>query len=123
MVEIEGISSTKWSIFQEGNGIFGSVGGLEPSGGPWREKNIKQNVPTVAPIGRKKSASTFLLPKKKEHLGGARESPPRPPEGYQRLTLGQRSVNLGSTLGQPWVSSLAISGRFSLILPDSQIKT
>ena len=41
------------------------------------------------------------------------------PGGYQRLTLGQRWVNLGSTLGQPWVSSLAISGRFSLILPYS----
>ena len=38
-------------------------------------------------------------------------------------TLGQRWVNLRSTYGQPAVSSLAIAGRFSLILPDSSIKT
>ena len=59
---------------------------------------------------------------------------PRGLGGYQRQTSGQRWVNLGSTLGQPWVnlgstlgqpsvSSLAIAGRFSLILPDSSIKT
>ena len=52
---------------------------------------------------------------------------PRAPWGLQtpnvRSTLGQPSVNLGSTLGRRWVSSLAIAGRFSLILPDSSIKT
>ena len=65
---------------------------------------------------------TFLPPEKKEHLedlGGALERP----GGYQRLTFGQPSVNPRSTLGQRWVSSLAIAGRFSLILPDSSIKT
>ena len=45
------------------------------------------------------------------------------PGGYQRLTYGQPSVNPRSTLGQRSVSSLAIAGRFSLILPDSSIKT
>ena len=39
-----------------------------------------------------------------------------------RSTLGQRSVNVGSTFGQRWVMSLAISARFSLILLDSQMK-
>ena len=38
-------------------------------------------------------------------------------------TFGQRWVNPRSTLGQPSVSSLAISGRFSLILPDCSIMT
>ena len=38
-------------------------------------------------------------------------------------TFGQRWVNVGSTFGQRSVSSLAIAGRFSLILPDSSIKT
>ena len=41
----------------------------------------------------------------------------------RRSTLGQPTVNLRSTYGQGWVSSLAIAGRFSLILPDSSIKT
>ena len=45
------------------------------------------------------------------------------PGGYQRLTYGQPSVNVRSTFGQRSVSSLAIAGRFSLILPDSSIKT
>ena len=62
---------------------------------------------TVAPIGRKKSASTFLLPKKKIHLAessgwgalAANVGPPGRPRGYQRLTLGQRWVNPRSTLG------------------------
>ena len=44
------------------------------------------------------------------------------PGSYQRLTFGQPWVNLGSTFGQPSVFSLAISARFSLILPDSQMK-
>ena len=56
------------------------------------------------------------------------------PGGYLGSTYGQRSVDLGSTFGQPRVNvrstygqptvfSLAISGRFSLILPDCSIKT
>ena len=45
------------------------------------------------------------------------------PGGYQRPTLGQPTVNVRSTYGQPSVSSLAISGRFSLILQVSSIKT
>ena len=52
---------------------------------------------------------------------------PRAPWGlptpHVGSTLGQPWVNLRSTFGQPWVSSLAIAGRFSLILPDSSIKT
>ena len=52
---------------------------------------------------------------------------PRAPWGLPtpnpRSTLGQPSVNPRSTLGQRSVSSLAIAGRFSLILPDSSIKT
>ena len=32
------------------------------------KKKRKPNVPTVAPIGGKKSAHTFLPPEKKEHL-------------------------------------------------------
>ena len=90
---------------------------------------------TVAPIGRKKSARTFLLPKKKETFGGKlrlgrpsrQRRAPRAPWGLPTLdvgsTLGQPWVNVGSTFGQPTVSSLAIAGRFSLILPDSSIKT
>ena len=86
---------------------------------------------TVAPIGRKKSASTFLLPKKKIHLAescgcgalAANVGPPGRPWGYQRLTFGQPTVNLRSTFGQRSVSSLAISDRFSLILQVSSIET
>ena len=52
---------------------------------------------------------------------------PRAPWGLPtpnlRSTLGQPSVNPRSTFGQRSVSSLAIAGRFSLILPDSSIKT
>ena len=40
-----------------------------------------------------------------------------------RAPWGLPTPNVRSTLGQPWVSSLAIAGRFSLILPDSSIKT
>ena len=40
-----------------------------------------------------------------------------------RAPWGLPTPNVGSTLGQPAVSSLAIAGRFSLILPDSSIKT
>ena len=35
-----------------------------PLRAPWEKKKRIPNVSTVAPIGRKKSASTFLLPKK-----------------------------------------------------------
>ena len=78
------------------------------------------------PYRAKKKCEHFSSPEKKEHLVGARESPPRhpeAPEGYQRLTLGQPWVNVGSTLGQPSVSSLAISGRFWPILPVMSIST
>ena len=40
-----------------------------------------------------------------------------------RAPWGLPTPNVGSTYGQGWVSSLAIAGRFSLILPDSSIKT
>ena len=52
---------------------------------------------------------------------------PRAPWGLPtpdlRSTFGQRLVNVRSTFGQRWVSSLAISGRFLLILQVSSIKT
>ena len=65
---------------------------------------------TVAPIGRKKSARTFLLPKKNTFGGELRlgrpsrqRRAPRAPWGLPTpdvgSTLGQRSVNLGSTFG------------------------
>ena len=110
------------------------MGGLEPSGSRRREKKRKPNVFTVAPIGRKKSARTFLLPKKNTFGGELRlgrpsrqRRAPRAPWGLPTpdlgSTLGQRWVNVRSTFGQRSVSSLAIAGRFSLILPDSSIKT
>ena len=55
-----------------------------------------------SPLSGEKKCEHFSSPEKKEHLVGARESPPRhpeAPEGYQRLTLGQRWVNVRSTLG------------------------
>ena len=33
-------------VGQEGNGIFGLLGSLEPFRSPWREKKTKPNVPT-----------------------------------------------------------------------------
>ena len=60
---------------------------------------------TVAPIGRKKGASTFLLPKKKNiwwrtTIKGALAGRRLP----RRSSSGQPSVNVRSTLGQPWVN-------------------
>ena len=73
----------------------------------------------------------LFFSRKKIHLAESRGwgalaanvGPPGRPGGYQRLTFGQRWVNVGSTFGQRWVSSLAISGRFLLILQVSSIKT
>ena len=48
--------------------------------------------------GGKKVCTFFFPPKKKEHLEVLGDALERP-GGYQRLTLGQRSVNVGSTLG------------------------
>ena len=61
---------------------------------------------TVAPIGRKKVQALFFS-RKKIHLAescgwgalAANVGPPGRPGGYQRLTFGQRSVNVGSTFG------------------------
>ena len=84
---------------------------------------------TVAPIGRKKSASTFLPPKKNTFGGELRLGRPSRQRRASRAPWGLPTPNLRSTLGQPSVigqrsvSSLAIAGRFSLILPDSSIKT
>ena len=101
--------------------------------------------------GEKKSASIFLLPKKKkniwrrgrtlksQHRLGRPSETRRPgvrlwrPGGYLRFTLGLRWVYVGSTLGLPWVYlrstlglpwviSLAISGRFLLIFAESLTK-
>ena len=81
---------------------------------------------TVAPIGRKKGASTFLLPKKKNiwwrtTIRGAlagRRSPRRSSSGQPsvnvRSTLGQPSVNLRSTFGQPWVNLGSTLGQRSV---------
>ena len=99
------------------------MGGLEPSGSPWGEKKRKPNVFTVAPIGRKKSASTFLLPKKNTFGGELRLRRPSRQRRAPRAPWGLPTPDVGSTLGQRWVSSLAISGRFSLILQVSSIKT
>ena len=79
--------------------------------------------------GRKKSASTFLPPEKKEHLEDfTAEEVVRARKGKKKdmvnlgSTLGQPSVNPRSTLGQPWVSSLAISGRFWAFLSGFSIR-
>ena len=53
------------------------------------------------PYRTKKSASTFLLPKKKNIWWRATI---RGALAGRRSTLGQPSVILGSTLGQPWVN-------------------
>ena len=71
---------------------------------------------------RGEKVCTLFFPPKKGTFGRSRGRPSRP-GGYQRLTLGQPWVKVRSTLGQPSVSSLAIAGRFLLILPDSSIKT
>ena len=75
----------------------------------WKFQHFSRS--KVAHIGAKKRCKHFSSPRKKGTFGGFHGRGGRP------------RVNLGSTLGQPWVSSLAISGRFSLILPDSSIKT
>ena len=76
---------------------------------------------TVAPIGRKKSARTFLPAKKKRTFG---REPGRlgRPMGYQRLTYGEPTGDVGVTSGQPGVTSLAISAGFWLVFKDSPKK-
>ena len=78
------------------------------------------------PYRAKKSARTFLLPKKKNIWWRATI---RGALAGRRSTLGQRSVNVGqrwvnvrSTLGQRSVISLPISGRFSRILLEFRVK-
>ena len=78
---------------------------------------------TVAPIGRKKSASTFLLPKKNTFGRELRLRRPSRQRRASRAPWRLPTPDLGSTFGQPWVSSLAISDRFSLILQVSSIET
>ena len=59
------------------------------------------------PYRAKKKCKHFSSPEKKIHLAescgwgalAANVGPPGRPGGYQRLTFGQPSVNLGSTLG------------------------
>ena len=112
-----------------------------PLRAPWEKKKRIPNVSTVAPIGRKKGASTFLLPKKKNiwwratirgALAGRRSTLGQPSVNLGS-TLGQPSVNVGSTVGQRWVNprstlgqrsviSLPISGRFSRILLEFRVK-
>ena len=71
-----------------------------------------------SPLSGEKKCKHFSSPEKKIHLAescgwgalAANVGPPGRPGGYQSLTLGQPSVNVRSTLGQRWVSSLAIPG-------------
>ena len=96
--------------------------GLEPSGSPGEKKKRNPNVFTVAPIGRKKSASTFLHPKKKyiwrrANIKGAFKNLKVPVDfGFQidsgfhvalrvqrraaRAPWGLPTLDLGSTFGQ-----------------------
>ena len=84
-----------------------------------------------SPLSGEKKVHTLFFSRKKIHLAescgwsalAANVGPLGRPGGYQRLTFGQRSVNVRSTFGQPSVTSQDIAGRFSLILPDSSIKT
>ena len=89
------------------------------------------------PYRAKKKCKHFSSPEKKNTFGGEPPSsvgrlgrPRGPARGSWWLptpdlgsTLGQRWVNLGSTLGQPSVTTTAISARFWLILKDSQMKS
>ena len=87
------------------------------------------------PYRAKKKVHTLFFSRKKNTFGGElrlerpsrqRRAPGAPwglPTPDVRSTFGQRWVNVRSTLGQRSVTSLAIAGRFSLILPDSSMKT
>ena len=66
-----------------------------------------------SPLSGEKKCKHFSSSEKKEHLV----------EGHHQGRPSRAPVNVGSTLGQPWVTSLAISGRFLLILQVSSIKT
>ena len=102
---------------QEGHGILGVVSGLWVQRSPReKKKTIIPNVLIVAPIGRQKSASIFLRPKKQNiwrrrvtlksqyRLGRTSETG-RPgvrlwrPGGYLRFTLGLPSASPLLTLG------------------------
>ena len=112
----------KLPIFQEGNGIFGSVSGLEPSGSPWREKRENQMYLQSRLSGEKK-CTHFSSPEKNTFGGELRLRRPSRQRRASRAPLGLPTPDVGSTLGQRWVSSLAISDRFSLILQVSSIET
>ena len=105
---------------------------MEARGSPRGEKKkTNPNVPTVAPIGRKEKCEHFSSPEKKEHLA---ESPRlgrpsrRPwalwglPTLYVGVTLGLPWEYVGRTLGRLRVMSLAIPGRFWVILAESPVK-
>ena len=77
-----------------------------------------------SPLSGEKKVHALFFSRKKNTFGGElRLGRPSRQRRAHRAPWGLPTPDVRSTLGQPWVSSLAISGRFSLILPDSSIKT
>ena len=77
-----------------------------------------------SPLSGEKKVQALFFSRKKNTFGGElRLRRPSRQRRASRAPLGLPTLDVRSTLGQRWVSSLAISGRFSPILPVYSIET